>query len=422
MTHTGLVRLRTIQRLLITLLVGVIASTIGAAATVIGAAATTSVGVAFAIGIVTVVGSNLIISGVARLRIRHRSRKPTIVTTGASTTGSRGFSFLALAVALALSGSWALPRPATPKTVPTDSTTIALSDGTRLVASITRPDGPTAAPPAIFVHGGPGISDMGNDVSALRPLARDRTLVVYDQIGAGASSRLPNPADYTLARSVADLEAMRDSIGADRVVLIGHSWGARIVTAYLAIHPEHVASVVLTAPGSPSISTQPLPKSDPATRLTTVGKAGLYLSALKPRTLFTYAMGSLAPAVAPEIVGDNEADHLFAGLYRRETPALFCDPTKADLAGVDGVGYYSWLGSQEQGTDPRVSRRALAAVSVPVLIIDPKCDYIPKAIAREYLALLPDATIEEVPGGHLAYSENPAAWDRIVRAFLRESE
>lgn len=369
------------------------------------------------------IGSSLTFAAVAQFLMGRRARKRAMGATGAvAITGWRSFSVLAFAVALVLSASWAVPRPARPNSVLADSTTITLSDGNQIIASITRPDGPVSAPPVIFVHGGPGISDMDNDVSALRPLARDRALIVYDQIGAGASSRLPNPAGYTLTRSVADLDAVRDYLGADQVVLIGHSWGARIVTAYLAIHPEHVASVVLTAPGSPSISTHPLPESDPATRLSAVEKTGLYLSALGPRTLFTFARGSLVPAVAPGIVDDDEADHIFAGLYRRETPALFCDPTKADLAGADGVGFYAWLGSQQHGTDSQVSRRALAAVSVPVLVIDPECDYIPKVIAQKYLALLPHARIEEVPGGHLAYSENSAAWDRIVLAFLRTSE
>jgi hypothetical protein len=47
---------------------------------------------------------------------------------------------------------------------------------------------------------------------------------LYDQVGSGLSSRL-RVRDYTLERDVADLEAIRQQIGADRLILIGHSWG-----------------------------------------------------------------------------------------------------------------------------------------------------------------------------------------------------
>jgi pimeloyl-ACP methyl ester carboxylesterase len=40
---------------------------------------------------------------------------------------------------------------------------------------------------------------MRADVEALRPLADDRDVWVYDQIGAGASSRLDDVAGYTAA-------------------------------------------------------------------------------------------------------------------------------------------------------------------------------------------------------------------------------
>ena len=61
---------------------------------------------------------------------------------------------------------------------------------------------------------------------------------------------LPHVDDYSPSRSVADLEAIRQLIGAPRVVLIGHSWGGTLAANYMAHYPEHVAKVVFHSPAA----------------------------------------------------------------------------------------------------------------------------------------------------------------------------
>ena len=56
----------------------------------------------------------------------------------------------------------------------------------------------------------------------------------YDQAGSGLSGFLPHLRDYTVARSVADLEAIRQKIGVDKMILIGHSWGSTLAASYMA--------------------------------------------------------------------------------------------------------------------------------------------------------------------------------------------
>jgi pimeloyl-ACP methyl ester carboxylesterase len=100
-----------------------------------------------------------------------------------------------------------------------------LPDGSRLALHVIRAAAATQ-PPIIFVHGGPGVADMAHDAAAFGALATDRDVYVYDRIGTGASTRLPDPTGYTTARALHDLEAVRARTGAPRVVLVGHSWGA----------------------------------------------------------------------------------------------------------------------------------------------------------------------------------------------------
>jgi pimeloyl-ACP methyl ester carboxylesterase len=321
-----------------------------------------------------------------------------------------------IGLAGALSLAWLTPGWDRLPADPVPGTTAIVSGGVRLRV-LEIPGATHDRPPIVFVHGGPGVSDMQHDAPALAALATDRDVFVYDQAGTGGSSRLDDPRGYTLQRSVQDLDAVRAFTGAARVVLVGHSWGARIATAYAAEHPGSVAALVLTAPGPPPVSTRPLPAPDPASRLGASDRVALYADAMAPRRLFAFLLASADPAVGHAVAGDAEMDAAFATLYAHETPAMFCDPADADLAGTAGVGFYANLVGQAAG-DAEVSVADLRALDVPVLIVKPSCDYVPESIADEYLRLLPGARMVRVPGGHLAYLEHPGAWLAAVEAAL----
>jgi pimeloyl-ACP methyl ester carboxylesterase len=126
----------------------------------------------------------------------------------------------------------------------------------------------------IFLHGGPGVPDMRGDSEYFGRLARDGFEVyVYDMVGTGRSSRLADPRGYTLGRDVADLEAIREKIGAERVFLVGHSYGGTLAAAYAASYPERVVRMVLSFPGDPSPSAG---GASMVYRLTTKEKLGFY--------------------------------------------------------------------------------------------------------------------------------------------------
>jgi lipase len=68
-------------------------------------------------------------------------------------------------------------------------------------------------------------------------------LLAPDLRGRGRSAALPGP--YGMAAHVADLLAVLDNAGVERVVLAGHSMGAYVVARLAAEHPERAAAVVL---------------------------------------------------------------------------------------------------------------------------------------------------------------------------------
>jgi pimeloyl-ACP methyl ester carboxylesterase len=68
-------------------------------------------------------------------------------------------------------------------------------------------------------------------------------LLAPDLRGRGHSAALPGP--YGMKAHIADLLAVLDDAGAERVVLVGHSMGAYVVARLAAEHPDRAAAVVM---------------------------------------------------------------------------------------------------------------------------------------------------------------------------------
>ena len=99
--------------------------------------------------------------------------------------------------------------------------------------------------PVVMVHGNPSwCFYYRNLVGALRGEYR---CIVPDHIGMGLSDK-PGDAKYayTLARRVADLEALLEHLGlGENLTLVLHDWGGMIGMGYAARHPGRVRRLVL---------------------------------------------------------------------------------------------------------------------------------------------------------------------------------
>jgi len=113
------------------------------------------------------------------------------------------------------------------------------------------PDGPRMVekPVAFLLHGGPG-GDHTGFKPTYSPLAETLQLVYVDHRGQGRSARGPKET-YTLDNNVEDLEALRQYLGLERVVVIGVSYGGMVALTYATRYPGSVSrrSAVVTAPG-----------------------------------------------------------------------------------------------------------------------------------------------------------------------------
>ena len=77
----------------------------------------------------------------------------------------------------------------------------------------------------------------------LPALVRDYLVTAYDLRGHGRSDM---PASgYGTADMASDLHALLRHAGADRVHLIGHSFGGAVALHYAVLHPDRVASLTV---------------------------------------------------------------------------------------------------------------------------------------------------------------------------------
>jgi proline iminopeptidase len=82
----------------------------------------------------------------------------------------------------------------------------------------------------------------------LTRVARGRTVVFYDMRGRGRSSVVGDSARVSIDLDVADLEAVRKHVRAERFVPLGWSYLGMVVMRYAVAHPERVERIVQIGP------------------------------------------------------------------------------------------------------------------------------------------------------------------------------
>lgn len=102
-------------------------------------------------------------------------------------------------------------------------------------------------PAVVFLHGGPGASAIGFELTAAPKLADQGYFVVaYDQRGSGRSPK-GTLADYSYAGMAKDLDGIIATFGLDHPVLMGHSFGGTIALHYLELRPGVARGAILVA-------------------------------------------------------------------------------------------------------------------------------------------------------------------------------
>jgi proline iminopeptidase len=100
-------------------------------------------------------------------------------------------------------------------------------------------------PVAFLLHGGPG-ADHTSYKPTFSALANRLQLVYIDHRGQGRSART-EASTYTLDNNVEDIEALRQYLGLDQIIVIGGSYGGMVAMAYAARYPKAVSHLIAYA-------------------------------------------------------------------------------------------------------------------------------------------------------------------------------
>lgn len=97
--------------------------------------------------------------------------------------------------------------------------------------------------PVLFLHGGPG---SGTSPQQRRFFDPDYyRIILFDQRGSGKSIPYADLTDNTTPHLIADIELLRHTLGIDKWLVFGGSWGSTIALAYGESHPEACLGFVL---------------------------------------------------------------------------------------------------------------------------------------------------------------------------------
>ncbi len=260
--------------------------------------------------------------------------------------------------------------------------------------------------PLVLCHGGPGLWDMFGDEAPALAEAAGVTTVRWDQRGCGRSARR---GPYSVARSVADLDAVRAWLGVPAVSLLGHSWGATLALAYTLAHPERVRALVYVCGTGidPEASWRPEFQAAAERRLGAAGAERL----------------RLLHAAEPSPERDRELAVL-------QWSADFVDEDRAvehASALADPWLGINWECSARVNEDARRYLRdgavaeACRSLAVPVLIVDGDRDNRPRWAVDSLHRALPRVHRVTLSGaGHIPWVEDPDGFRGTVAGFLVE--
>jgi proline iminopeptidase len=257
----------------------------------------------------------------------------------------------------------------------------------------TTPEGPIAGhaggagAPLLLLHGGPALSDY---MDMLGPELDGWRWVRYQQRGL-APSAVSGP--YTVERHVADAVAVLDTLGIERAVVAGHSWGGHLALQLAVAHPGRVAGLVLVDP------------------LGAVGDGGVAETGQRLASRLSPASAERFGAVAARLAGPDPSDADALESLTLLWPGYFAEPAAAppfppgmrtSLAAYTGT-FASVAAALADGFGER-----LREVRAPAVFVLGESSPMPLSQGARTAALLPAAQVDVIPGaGHLPWHERP---------------
>lgn len=348
------------------------------------------------------------------------------------------FGFLLLVIAIGAVGFWYMstqplykPRmvreaknlsaPLLPPRQPADAETWIVEPGIEL-AHFAVGEGRNV----LVIHGGPGMPFI-QPMSGLQALTTEFQFHYYDQRGCGESTRPIDRFESTnvyenmitldrtlgLGAQIADIERIRQILGDERLILIGHSWGGFLASLYASEFPEHVEALILISPANTLVMPQSDVESDLFESIRTKLPADQQLefeAFMKEYMNFN----TLFQKSDADLVAMNEQ---FGKYYVQVADIPEYMPEQGRSGGWIVWGMYISMGQRHD------YRAALREVTAPALVIHGANDLQSEAASQQYAELLPNAEFVVIPNAsHFVFEEQPQEFGNLVQEFLSTLE
>ncbi|QHC59502.1 alpha/beta hydrolase [Rathayibacter sp. VKM Ac-2760] len=290
-----------------------------------------------------------------------------------------------------------------------------LSTGSRVAVWKTAAAAPSGSDvPIVYLHGGPGGFVTPGEFTVIPRLAETgHDVYMFDQAGGGYSPDLPI-GEYSLERSLADIDAVRQQTGADRVIVVGHSAGGFLAAAYAADHSAHVEKAVFIAPGTYGLSpeAQEIDDQDLAATADVDQRSA-------PGDVPTEQPGNvssprvLAALVVQQLMGSDAALNLASQQDARSI-------LTAELGATGGLNVYSNpILAADFAAHWDSTLTALRTLHVPTMLVRAQFDFLPWPSQHTLGTASSDAQTVYIPGAeHAPWVKAPELTFRALSDFI----
>jgi pimeloyl-ACP methyl ester carboxylesterase len=256
-----------------------------------------------------------------------------------------------------------------------------------------------SGPPLVFVHGLSG--SWQNWLEQLPVFARDHRVVAFDLPGFGASEMPDWP--ISISGDARWLDALYDALGIDAAAVVGNSMGGFIGAELAIAFPARVERLVLVSAAGLTVEHQ---RDERA------------LAVLRTLDKRLAAYAAWLGTRSDELARRPRARRMIFGLVAHR-PDLLPAPLVAEQ--IRGSGKPGFVPALDALTSYPIRDR-LPEIACPTLIVWGTEDrLVPVRDADEFARLIPNARKVVWPQtGHMAMLERPAAFNRLLAAFLAE--
>ena len=273
--------------------------------------------------------------------------------------------------------------------------------------------------PLMILHGGPGASH-DYFLPYLVPLARTNRLIFVDERGSGKSSKLEDPAGYTVEHMVEDVEGVRNALQLGEVSLLGHSFGGVLAQAYALKYQSHLTHLILA---STFASTRQLNAIFDQMKARMSPELRAKIDRFEKAGLFGKGKDFEKNRYPAEYMVAAWGDGYFPYLYQRRPDPNF-DPVANGVMSWD-LYRTMWGSHGEFVIDGNLTSveytDRLNTIKVPTLITVGDHDESDPSIARDMQQHIPGSQLMVLPqSGHMTFVDQPDLFNKTVNDFVHK--